>query len=60
MADLLYGAGNLLRAAELDADPDAGAGLSTGAVGHFDLAVHLRRHAWHSGGRLADGPLERP
>ena len=33
--------------AELDANPDAGIGLSVGAIGDAHLAVHLWRHARH-------------
>lgn len=36
-----------------------GTGLPAGAIGDAHLAVHLRRHARHPGGRLADGSLER-
>jgi AAHS family 4-hydroxybenzoate transporter-like MFS transporter len=42
--DLLYGIGYLLRAAELDANADAGNGLSAGRIRLADIAVHLRRY----------------
>lgn len=54
---LLYGTGDLLRPAELDADADAGDGVCAGGIRLAHLAVHLRRHRWHFARGLDDGSL---